>query len=128
MSRYRRIVETYSAVTTAREVVTTHIQHCNRKVFFQSSRSVSSNRKHVSTTPVPEFESGSIRTHDDLYKLSLAKPDLFWGKLARSRLDWYKDFSLVRDCDLSKGHIRWFLDGKINASGKNLLPPLIRKQ
>lgn len=72
----------------------------------------------LTTTPFPEFHSEGIKTHDDLYKLSIEDPDYFWGTLARSRLQWNEDFGLVKDCDLKKGHIRWFLDGKINASGK----------
>ena len=119
MSRFRKFVEVLNASSTKREIVTLQARYCNKNLVGQSIRLISTERKHISTTPVPEFESGSIKTHDDLYKLSLEKPDLFWGKLARSRLNWFKDFSLVRDCDLSKGYIRWFLDGKINASGKN---------
>ncbi|KAL5008679.1 hypothetical protein ScPMuIL_014260 [Solemya velum] len=71
----------------------------------------------VSTTPFPEFANdSSIRTHDDLHKLSIRSPEIFWGRLARSRLSWAKDFNQVLDCDLKRGHIRWFLDGRINAS------------
>jgi len=72
------------------------------------------------TTPFPEFENDGLKTHDDLYKLSINDPDHFWGTLARSRLQWFQDFNLVKDCDLRKGHIRWFQDGKINASGKQM--------
>ncbi|ESO94183.1 hypothetical protein LOTGIDRAFT_215669 [Lottia gigantea] len=71
----------------------------------------------ITTTSFPEFDSSpQLNSHLDLYKLSLEKPDIFWGKLARSRLTWSKDFDRVSDCDLSNGLIKWFIDGKINAS------------
>lgn len=79
--------------------------------------SVQSDKVPVSTTAFPEFDS-SFKTHDELYRFSLNTPDFFWGTLARSRLDWFADFGQVKDCDLSRGHIRWFLDGKINVAGK----------
>ena len=75
-----------------------------------------SDKAPVSTTPFPEFDS-RFKTHDELYQYSLDQPDSFWGTLARSRLDWFEDFGQVKDCDMKKGHIRWFLDGKINVSG-----------
>ena len=72
----------------------------------------------ITTTPLPEFESHGFSSHDDLYRMSIDQPDHFWGTLARSRLSWIKDFGMVKDCDLRRGHIRWFLDGKINVSGE----------
>jgi len=69
------------------------------------------------TTPLPEFDSDGLKSHEELYKLSLDKPDYFWGTLARSRLQWLQDFTMVHDCDMNTGRIRWFQDGKINASG-----------
>ncbi|WAR19899.1 ACS2L-like protein [Mya arenaria] len=77
---------------------------------------INDNTRSISTTPLPEFDKDGLKSHDDLYRLSIEKPDYFWGTLARSRLQWYEDFSLTKDCDMKSGHIRWFLDGKINAS------------
>lgn len=71
----------------------------------------------ITTTPFPEFDNDGLKSHNDLYRLSIEDPDYFWGTLARSRLQWYEDFGLVKDCNMAKGHIRWFLDGKINAAG-----------
>ena len=73
----------------------------------------------ISTTPLPEFDNLGLSSHDELYRMSLEQPDQFWGTLARSRLTWFEDFSTVNDCDMSKGHIRWFPDGKINVSGRS---------
>ncbi|KAH3855500.1 hypothetical protein DPMN_098068 [Dreissena polymorpha] len=70
----------------------------------------------VTSTPMQEFTNDDIKSHEELYRLSLEKPDYFWGKLARSRLQWMRDFGLVKDCNMQTGHIRWFLDGKINAA------------
>ncbi|XP_067681216.1 acetyl-coenzyme A synthetase 2-like, mitochondrial [Haliotis asinina] len=71
----------------------------------------------TTTTPFPEFEGvPNIKTHDDLYRFSLENPDVFWGKLARSRLKWFHDFHKVKDCDMAEGKIQWFDGGKLNAS------------
>ncbi|XP_046545068.1 acetyl-coenzyme A synthetase 2-like, mitochondrial [Haliotis rubra] len=71
----------------------------------------------TTTTPFPEFEGvPHIKTHDDLYRFSLESPDVFWGKLARSRLKWFHDFHKVKDCDMTEGKIQWFDGGKLNAS------------
>ena len=71
------------------------------------------------STDIPEFENEpGINTHEDLYRFSLSNPNEFWGKLARSRLSWFEDFDIVQDCDISKGKIKWFLNGKLNSSGK----------
>lgn len=119
MSRFRWIFHKFGPISTTNEALSATIRHCTRQNIFQTKRLSTTNANSVTTTRVPEFENESIRTHDDLYKLSLDKPDLFWGTLARSRLDWFQDFGLVRDCNLGQGHIRWFLDGKLNACGKN---------
>ena len=124
MSRFRWILRNFTVHPCSRESLTGNLFQCfKRKRLLSNSLSTTASRQ-VSTTPVPEFENESLQTHEDLYELSLSKPDKFWGTLARSRLDWFSDFGMVRDCDLGKGHIRWFLDGKINASGKLVLLPV----
>ena len=120
MSRFRWILHKFTAFHSSRETLTANLLHCSKQRGLQSNRLLTTAINHATTTPVPEFENESIQTHEDLYELSLNKPDIFWGTLARSRLDWFKEFGMVRDCDLGKGHIRWFLDGKINVSGKFL--------
>ncbi|KAK8726092.1 hypothetical protein OTU49_010372, partial [Cherax quadricarinatus] len=44
------------------------------------------------------------------------RPDEFWGRLARSRLEWQKEFQVVRDHDMEKSAFRWFPDGQLNVS------------
>ncbi|OWF53758.1 Acetyl-coenzyme A synthetase 2-like, mitochondrial [Mizuhopecten yessoensis] len=71
----------------------------------------------ITTTPFPEFQGDSrFKSHADLHNASLQNPDHFWGTLAKSRLQWFQTFNQVKDCDINKGHIRWFMDGKLNAS------------
>ena len=82
---------------------------------MQIGRTLSDKVAKHSTTPFPEFD--TFTSHDELYKFSLDSPDFFWGTLARSRINWYRDFGSVKDCDLTRGHVRWFLDGQLNVSG-----------
>uniref|UniRef100_H2XYN5 Acetyl-coenzyme A synthetase n=1 Tax=Ciona intestinalis TaxID=7719 RepID=H2XYN5_CIOIN len=56
------------------------------------------------------------KTYEDLYKFSVNNSDDFWGELAKTRLDWYKPFSQVSDCDMNSGNIKWFDGGKLNVS------------
>lgn len=70
------------------------------------------------STKFPEFQNNpQLQSHDQIYKFSLENPDQFWSSLARSRLQWSRDFDTIKDCDISKGHIKWFLGGQLNASG-----------
>lgn len=69
------------------------------------------------STKFPEFQNNpQLQSHDQIYKFSLENPDQFWSTLARSRLQWSRDFDTVKDCDIIKGHIKWFLGGQLNAS------------
>ncbi len=54
--------------------------------------------------------------YEALYKRSVDDPDGFWGEQADQFLTWFKRWDKVSDCDLSKGHIRWFEGGKLNVS------------
>ncbi|XP_007904225.2 acetyl-coenzyme A synthetase 2-like, mitochondrial [Callorhinchus milii] len=54
--------------------------------------------------------------HRGLYQLSVEQPERFWGALGKERLSWISPFHTVRDCDLSRGRIRWFDGGKLNVS------------
>lgn len=72
------------------------------------------------STSVPEFDTISNgKSYGDLHKFSLSQPDSFWGTLAKSRLQWLKEFTEVSKCDLTNGNISWFGDGEINVSGMN---------
>ena len=71
------------------------------------------------STSIPEFEDNlAINSYKDLYQFSLTNSEEFWSTLARSRLRWFKDFGTVKDCDINEGRIAWFLDGKLNVSGR----------
>lgn len=71
------------------------------------------------STKFPEFQNNpQLQSHDQIYKFSVENPDEFWSTLARSRLQWSRDFDTIKDCDISKGHIKWFLGGQLNASGR----------
>ena len=58
--------------------------------------------------------------HAALYEESLKNPEQFWGDLARRRLRWIKEFDQVMDCDITKGHFKWFLGGVLNVSGEEI--------
>ncbi|XP_045185651.2 acetyl-coenzyme A synthetase 2-like, mitochondrial [Mercenaria mercenaria] len=88
--------------------------NANTTTSLQGGREFSDEAVDHSTTPFPEFD--SFKTHDELYQFSLNSPEFFWGTLARSRLKWFRDFGQVKDCDLIRGHIRWFLDGQLNVA------------
>uniref|UniRef100_A0A2C9JEW1 Acetyl-coenzyme A synthetase n=2 Tax=Biomphalaria glabrata TaxID=6526 RepID=A0A2C9JEW1_BIOGL len=74
-------------------------------------------RNISTTTDYPEFKDlEEIKTHDDLYKFSINKPEVFWSRLARSRLTWSKDFTHVMKGDFLQGKMEWFTGGTLNAS------------
>jgi acetyl-CoA synthetase len=50
-----------------------------------------------------------------MYEKSISDPDGFWAEQAEKFLDWDKPWDTVLDWDFSKGHIRWFEGGKLNA-------------
>jgi acetyl-CoA synthetase len=50
-----------------------------------------------------------------MYEKSISDPDGFWAEQAEKFLSWDKPWDTVLDWDFSKGHIRWFEGGKLNA-------------
>ncbi|XP_076441551.1 acetyl-coenzyme A synthetase 2-like, mitochondrial isoform X2 [Babylonia areolata] len=73
--------------------------------------------RSITSTPFPEFaDLKHLRSHEDLHKYSLDNPTEFWGRLARSRLQWDQDFQTVFDCCMKEGKFKWFMEGKLNAS------------
>ena len=56
----------------------------------------------------------SMDDYERLYKRSVDDPEGFWAEEARARLDWEREFDLVRDCDFPTGTVAWFLGGKLN--------------
>jgi acetyl-CoA synthetase len=56
-----------------------------------------------------------MEDYRELYQRSLKDPEGFWGELA-DHLDWYKKWDKVLEYDFDKPEIKWFVDGKLNAS------------
>jgi len=54
--------------------------------------------------------------YDAMYKASVEDPDGFWSEQATAFLDWIEPFTQVRDNDMAKGEINWFINGKLNVS------------
>ena len=50
-----------------------------------------------------------------MYEESISDPAGFWADQAEKFLSWDKPWDKVLDWDYSKGHIRWFEGGKLNA-------------
>lgn len=69
-----------------------------------------------------EFPS-SINSYESLHKFSIENADLFWGTLARSRLEWSHPFSKVTSGSFNDKdfNLKWFIDGKLNVSGTIVL-------
>ncbi|CAG5928075.1 unnamed protein product [Menidia menidia] len=59
---------------------------------------------------------GGVSGRAALQDFSLSDGDSFWAAAARHRLSWSRPFRTVRDCDLSRGRIKWFEDGELNVS------------
>lgn len=60
-----------------------------------------------------------INNYETLHKFSIEQPDLFWGTLARSRLDWFSDFKQVTTGSFTQSNdfrLKWFIDGKLNVT------------
>ena len=77
------------------------------------------------TAEFPELSSfpASVNSYEKLHKFSIENRDQFWGTLAKSRLQWNKEFKQVTtgkftDKDVN---LKWFIDGKLNASGIELI-------
>lgn len=81
-------------------------------------------RRAVSSTGAKNKEllphlSSTLAGHSytELYEQSVKNSETFWGSIAKERLTWTRPFDQVKDCDLSKGRINWFLGGQLNVSG-----------
>ena len=55
------------------------------------------------------------KKYREMYARSVSDPDGFWGEQAKAFLTWSKPWSKVLEWDFSKGLIRWFEGGKLNA-------------
>jgi len=57
----------------------------------------------------------SIDSFNESYSHSIEDSDGFWSKIA-NRISWYKKWSKVSDVKYEDAKIKWFEDGKLNAS------------
>ena len=68
---------------------------------------------------VPEAFAKSAHLNAEQYKTmyeqSVTDPAGFWAEQAEQFLHWDKPWDTVLDWDYTKGHIRWFEGGKLNA-------------
>jgi acetyl-CoA synthetase len=68
---------------------------------------------------VPEAFAKSAHLNAEQYKTmyeqSVTDPAGFWAEQAKQFLHWDKPWDTVLDWDYTKGHIRWFEGGKLNA-------------
>ncbi len=55
-------------------------------------------------------------SYETLYAESINSPGTFWPRMATSFLDWLKPFDSLQDCNMAKGEISWFINGKLNVS------------
>lgn len=67
------------------------------------------------------YEAKTISNFDKYKKVhaeSIKDPAKYWGKLAKTELDWFTPFdeSKILQGDLFKGDVRWFEGGKLNAA------------
>jgi acetyl-CoA synthetase len=53
--------------------------------------------------------------YEAMYEHSVSDPSGFWAEQAEKFLSWDKHWDTVLDWDYSKGHIRWFEGGRLNA-------------
>ncbi len=69
--------------------------------------------------PIPvEFQKGAHITEQryrDLYRRSIDDPEGFWSEQADRFVSWSARWNKVLDWDFSKGHVRWFDGGRLNA-------------
>ncbi len=69
--------------------------------------------------PPPEIaESAHVKgpeEYERLYRESVEDPDGFWGRMA-GILDWSKKWDRVSEWDFKKPSVKWYLNGRLNAS------------
>jgi acetyl-CoA synthetase len=58
----------------------------------------------------------SMKEYEQLYKRSVDDPEKFWGEMAEKNLTWFKKWDKVLEYDFYKPQIKWFINGKLNAS------------
>ena len=54
--------------------------------------------------------------YSSIYRHSIEQNDDFWSTVAKSRIDWIKEFTQVNDSNFADGKISWFADGRLNVA------------
>jgi hypothetical protein len=75
---------------------------------------------------VPELSvyGSATENFEKICQFSLENPLLFWDKIAKARVQWFKEFDEVCNTDNLKDyleenfHVKWFSGGKLNVSGR----------
>ena len=82
-------------------------------------------KRYFLTAKLPELSSfpKTILNYESLHKFSIENQEAFWGTLGKSRLEWFEVFKKVTDGKFTDENfnLKWFIDGKLNVSGKTLL-------
>jgi len=58
--------------------------------------------------------------YETLYRESIADPEGFWARMAEEHLDWDKKWDKVLEYDFNIPEIKWFINGRLNASANCL--------
>ena len=70
--------------------------------------------------PAPELAEGahisSLEAYEEMYRLSVDKPNAFWAENAAAFLDWHEPWDEVLVGDFTSDRIEWFKGGKLNVS------------
>ena len=70
----------------------------------------------------PVSKEGQSRAHiqkeeyEAMYEASIEEPEQFWTKKAEEFISWFQPWETVMEQDFTKGEVRWFVEGKLNAS------------
>jgi len=64
--------------------------------------------------PTEEMKKKAWVSDESIYDEADRDPVVFWAKLAREGLDWYKEWDKAYEENLP--YFRWFIGGKLNAS------------
>ena len=82
-------------------------------------------KRYFLTAKFPELSlfPKTIQNYENLHKFSIENQAVFWGTLAKSRLEWYQEFKKVTEGTFNDENfnLKWFIDGKLNVSGKIFL-------
>lgn len=58
----------------------------------------------------------SMKEYEQIYRRSIEDPDGFWSEMAEKNLTWFKKWDKVLEWSFEKPEIKWFINGKLNAS------------